>query len=231
MGLLDRIRKIGAPPVNPQAEPLSVSGRGHVDGFLQLDELNAALQGRQGLEVFDRMYKTDGDVWQVVRLVMNPIVAGTWEVSPAGGSQADEEQVADAEFVRWALFENMTPNFRGHLQECLPVLFRSGFAPFEQVWEVTDYEGQSVTVPRSLQLRLPRTIYRWKQDAWGSLEAIEQYLPVPRAQVVAGPNIVATGNPVLQGPSDADATSIDAGVNGDPSTADASIITDTRMPD
>lgn len=225
MGLLQRIRAGGKPPVQPNAEPLSVAGRGHVDGFLQLDELNARLAGRDGLEVFDRMAKTDGDVSQVIRLVVNPIVAGTWEINPDGGPEATQEQLDDAEFVRWALFENMSPNFRGHLMECLPVLFRSGFSPFEKVWETTDYKGELVTVPRSLQLRLPRTIYRWKQDEWGGLEAIEQYLPVPRAQVIAGPNVAKVGDPVLTGPDD-NQTTID-----NPDIQDQSVVTDTRMPD
>lgn len=223
MGLLDRIRKTGPPPV--EAEPLSVSGRGHVDGFLQLEELNVDLQGRQGLEIFDRMFFTDADVAQVVNLVIGPITAGTWEVIAAGGSEATQDDTDNAAFVRWALFENMTPNLRGHLMEALPVLFRSGFAPFEKVWEVTEYEGAKVTVPRSVLLRLPRTIYRWKQDVWGGLEAIEQYLPVPKAQVVAGPNVMVPGNPVLQGPDD-NTTGRD-----DSSIGDSTIITDTRMPD
>lgn len=225
MGLINRIRASGPPPVQPDAEPLSVSGRGHVDGFLQLEELNVALQGRQGLEVFDRMFRTDGDVSQVVRLVVNPIVAGTWEVAPLGGSDADQQALDDAEFIRWVLFENMSPNLRGHFTECLPVLFRSGFAPFEKVWEVTDYQGKKVTVPRSLQLRLPRTIYRWKQDKWGGLEAIEQYLPVPKAQVIAGPNVARPGDPVLQGPDYMQTVVDDAAIQ------DPTIITDTRQPD
>lgn len=224
MGLLDRIRSAGPPPI--EARPLTVTGRGHVDGFLQMEELNVDLVGRAGLEIYDRMYRTDGDVRQVLHLLANPIIAGTWEVIPAGGPTADQDAIDDAEFVRWALFENMSPNLRGHLWECLPVLFRSGFAPFEKVWEVAEYNGQSVTVPRGLQLRLPRTIYRWKQDEWGGLEAIQQYLPVPRAQVVAGPNVIIPGDPVLANSGTEDPTGRD-----DASVTDSTIITDTRMPD
>ena len=235
MGLLDRIRRTPPPPVPADGEPLSLSGRGHVNGFLQMEELNIDLVGRQGLATYDRMYRTDGDVKQVMSLVMNPIIAGTWEVEPAGGSNATKEQLEDAEFVAWALFENMAPNLRGHLQEALPVLFRSGFCPFEKVWEYADYVAtdpdgstttEKVTTVRSLQLRLPRTIYRWKQDAWGGLEAVEQYLPVPKAQVVAGPNVVVPGNPVLTGPD-----SYGQGGQDDSSIQDYTIVTDTRMPD
>ena len=187
MGFLDRLRATPAP--KPETAPMSVSGRGHVDGFLQLEELNAALQGRDGLQVYDAMYRTDGDVRQVMNLVINPLVAGTWEVQPAGGSAATAEAIKDAELVAWALFKNMTPYLKGHLMEALPVLFRSGFAPFEKTWMRAEFEGAEVLVPRTLGLRLPRTITRWKQDDFGGLQAIEQILPVPKAQVVAGPDV------------------------------------------
>lgn len=191
MGLLDRFRS--APQPKDEAAPLSVSGRGHVDGFLALEELNPELQGRQGLQVYDQMYRTDGDVRQIMGLICNPIIAGTWEVEPAGGSEATPEAIADAALVEWALFSNMQPTLKGHLLEALPVLFRSGFAPFEKVWQRASFNGTDVLVPRTLGLRLPRTIYRWAQDEFGQLSAIEQVLPVPKQTVIAGPNIQAPG--------------------------------------
>lgn len=77
MGLLDRLRT-----TQPSTKPRGESGRGHVDGFLALEELNNDLRGRAGFTVFDRMYRTDPDVRRNVAMVVNPIVGGTWSVEP-----------------------------------------------------------------------------------------------------------------------------------------------------
>src|SRR5581483_11092266 len=55
----------------------------------------------------------------------------------------------------------------------LPVAIRSGFCPFEQVWEAADYEGRTLLAPATLGLRLPRTILRFNQDG-EELEGLTQ---------------------------------------------------------
>lgn len=170
MGFLDRLRL-----TQPSKTARGDSGRGHIDGYLQLEELNNALRGVAGLKIFDEMYRSDPDIRRVVAMTTNPIVGGTWTVEPAGGDEATDEDREVAEFVEWALFGAMRPKLRSHLAEALPVVVRSGFAPFEQVWGVQTYEGREVLVPKSLQLRLPRTIQRWEQDDAGELAWIEQY--------------------------------------------------------
>lgn len=125
------------------------------------------------------MYRTDGDVRQVIALVTNPIVSGTWDVHPYGGEDATDKDIEIAQFVKFALFEAMEPNFIGHLAEMLPVLTRSGFVPFEQVWKRVNWNGKERLVLHNLQLRLPRTIQRWNTDKKGDLVSLEQYLPNP----------------------------------------------------
>ena len=170
MGFLDRLRT-----KQPSRSPRGESGRGHVSGFLALEELNVALRGRAGLEVYDRMYRTDPDVRRSVQMVVNPIIGATWSVEPHGGDEAEDEDREVAEFVEWALWEVMRPGLTRHLAQALPVLIRSGFAPFEQVWQTADYNGKDVLVPRTLGLRLPRTIHRFPQDDAGQLIEIEQW--------------------------------------------------------
>lgn len=221
MGLLDRFRGSKNPPRKPRGE----SGRFHTDGFLDLDEANQDLVGLAGLEVFDKMYRQDADVRRIMALVVNPIAGATWRVEPAGGEQAEPEDEEAAQFVEWALLENMRPHLPSHLGQALRVYLRAGFGPFEIVWERTEWqppvpdpdeqrrkqlreqkeqpkgekpekaedtqlaepfekkdeepeeaerpERRTVIVPASLDLRLPRSIFRWNQDG-NRLKGLEQ---------------------------------------------------------
>jgi hypothetical protein len=178
---------------DPPMKPRSASGRGNVGGFLQLEELNRELLGEAGLRIYDKMFRTDGDVRQVIMMMCNPIIAGTWYVQPHGAEEAEEDDIKVAKFVEWMLLEFMSPNLHGHLATFLPVLLRAGFAPGEQVWAKVEYEGESRLALKTLGLRLPRTIQRWIQDSDGELEALEQFVPAPSN---ANPNSVS-GNVVM----------------------------------
>ncbi len=172
LGILDRFRKT-QPPKAAQGR----SGRAHAEGYLELEELNIELQGQAGLRIFDEMYRTDPDVRRSLAMVCNPIIAGLWTVEPFGGDDADEQAVQQARAVEWALFEFLRPNLTAHLAESLPLFTRSGFAPFELVWGATEYEGEQMLLPRRLDTRLPRTVWRWVQDELGELKEIEQFVP------------------------------------------------------
>lgn len=171
MGILDRFRTSKQPAKTPRGE----SGRGHTDGYLQLEELNADLTGERGLQVFDRMYWTDPDVRKNLWMIINLVLSATFTVEPYGQEDATPKDEEAAQAVEWAIFENMRGGLEGHFSEALPVGLRSGFAPFEEVWEVTKWKGRDVIAPKKLDLRLPRTITRWNQKD-GELVEIEQQL-------------------------------------------------------
>lgn len=183
MAILDRWRK--QPPPKPDRRDFSAAGRAHTQGFLELEEVNLDLQGNAGLAIFDKMYRTDGDIRQVVQMVCNPMISGTWNVVPYGGQEATPEAVKQADFVRWALFEHMSPSWEAHISQMLPMLVRSGFAPYEELWTTCEYDGKTYLVPRKLDLRLPRTIERFFQDRYGDMYSIVQQLPIPFEQLVA----------------------------------------------
>ena len=183
MGILDLFRerrRAEQPAPAKSGRALGGSGRGHNSGFLELEELNADLLHPAWHRTADEMYRTDGDVRQVIQLAMNPLIAGTWDVTPHGGQEAKDRDQLVAKVVRWALWDFMRPNLLGHLIEFLPVLLRSGFAPGEIVWGLADcpIEGAppKVLVPKRIELRLPRSIWRWPQRD-GELLGVEQFLP------------------------------------------------------
>lgn len=172
MGFLDRFRN-----QQPSKTPRGESGRGHVDGFLALEELNVELRGRQGLTIFDRMYRTDPDVRRNVAMAANPVIGGTWNVEPYGGDEAEDKDREVADFVYWTLMHGMRPTLPRHLAQLLPMLMRSGFTPFEPVWGTSEWNGKTVLIPKTLGMRLPRTIAQFKQDDAGELTELVQWTP------------------------------------------------------
>lgn len=186
----------------PDAPLRGRSGRGHSMGFLDLEELNSELRHPQGHRVYDQMYRSDGDVRQAIRLSINPILGGTWSVVPPGASEADDRDVEIAAAVQWALFNYMRPNLVGHLQQFLPVLCRSGFAPGEIAWTTAARDGKKLIVPKTIALRLPKSIQRFNQtDDGADLVSIEQFvglgqyagLPLELADVESGADISSGG--------------------------------------
>ena len=160
----------------PPAAPRSASGRGHVDGYIVYDEVNARLTGEEGLKVFDEMFRTDADCRRAVMMIVVALCSGTWTVKPYGDEEDEttDEDEKVARFVRWALFDKMQPGLIAHVWEGLRVVLRSGFTPFEGVYGVAEWEGRPVLVLEALDLRLPRTIHRWRQNGHRLVE-LEQF--------------------------------------------------------
>src|SRR4051812_1440203 len=103
MGFLDKYRK------KPPASPSRQSGRDHTNGFLNFEELNTDLVGAAGYAIYDLMYRTDPDCRKSLAMFFNPVVSGTWTVSPFGGDDATDADVKAAKALEWAFFEYMKP--------------------------------------------------------------------------------------------------------------------------
>jgi hypothetical protein len=181
MALRDLFTK--KPPADDQ--PISDSGRAHVSGFLQLEEINAALSGPGGLAIYDAMYRTDPDVRRAVRMAINPIVSATWSVEAFGGDEASSQDQEVAENLEWALglgaqgaTSPLRPRWQGHIAQATPAFVRWGFCPFEITWTTAVRNGKTLLTPSRLGMRLPRTIYRWLLDEDHELQGVEQFLPL-----------------------------------------------------
>lgn len=133
--------------------------------------------------LIDEMRFSDGQVAGTLEYCTKPVLAAEWTVEAASEDRADEE-IAD--FVRWNLFE--CPSFDWeytlyHFLLALPM----GFMVFEKCWEYDRDSGRVYC--RSLEPRLPKTIYRWNEKD-GALDNIEQLVtsattkPIPAAKLV-----------------------------------------------
>jgi hypothetical protein len=184
-------------PPSPANEPrpqLGVSfgqtGRANYWGLPQWDELNPKLIGPTGQYMFDEMYRTDPDIRRLVLMISSPVQAGSWTLNPFGGDDATDQDREIADTIWWALNQFMRPSFTQHLSEALPLMIRAGYAPFEQIWTTTVYKGRTLTVPKTLQVRLPRSVWRWWQDDLGEMTHIGQIIPSKPDIIIPAGNLV-----------------------------------------
>jgi hypothetical protein len=162
---------------SPTVAPLGGSGRQHTGGFLDFDEINADLQGKAGVERFEHMWRTDADCRKAITMPMVPIVSGTWTMVPYSDDEDTEPTDLDREvaaFVWWNLTEAMRPKLKSHLWTALTVAGRAGFAPFEDIYRKTTWNGRDVFALATLSLKRPQSIDRWLQQGH-ELVGIEQF--------------------------------------------------------
>lgn len=134
-------------------------------------EYNPALQGIKGLEVYDRMRKSDGTVRGTLRSIKLGALSGRWFVSPATPYDDNDPFTADdykkaAEWVWCNLTELMSISWTQVLTEAL-LMCDFGYYMFETVWENRIVEGQLRTVLTKLAPRHPMDVQEWKFDAHG----------------------------------------------------------------
>jgi phage gp29-like protein len=150
---------------------LGGSGTILVNGFLEQDYL-AKLAGVAGLDQFDRMRKSDGQVFATLCAIEYPIRGTTWYIDPAkdkhGTSDAQAEEVA--EFVENALFKRMHQTWDDTLREILTML-PFGFSVHEKVYEI---DGEHVWL-KALESRKQRTIHKWETE--DGAPGVTQILP------------------------------------------------------
>ena len=172
--------------------PLGGSGRAHWSGFIQPDEMNPELVGVQGILTYDDMYFSDPYMRRMILMLASTIQGGTVGVEPFGGDAATQLDKDIVDKVWWWLSEYMHPNIYEHLAEMLPVTFRNGFCPFEQIWQVCRENpfGETLTLPYKLALRLPRSIFQWPQDQLEDLAGIVQILPTAAAAFIPASELV-----------------------------------------
>lgn len=133
------------------------SGTQLVDGFLS-EEFNAGLRGTVGLDTYDEMRKSDGQINATLLVLELPIRSTRWYVDPAKDEDGEvsEEAKEVAKFVEDALFEKMEMTFDDFLREVLTML-PFGFSVFEKVYKVED---DKIWI-KKLGSRKQTTIQKW----------------------------------------------------------------------
>lgn len=176
MAFLDRLR--GKPKPTAPPKPKGGTGRQNTDGFIEYDELNASLQGRQGYRVFEKMWRTDADTRRALAMIAATFAGGTIVVEPFH-DEDDEPTDQDrqvARFVEWNLLKYMRPALPGHVWMATTMAGRFGSTPFEQIYDLAEWEGRRVFALKTLDPRRPASVDEWHQDG-PDLTRIVQYVP------------------------------------------------------
>jgi len=142
------------------------TGTSIFSGFITGEEFNPALEGEEGLVVYDKMRKTDAQVNATLLAILLPLLQATWELEPYSDSNLDKEISA---FVSKNLLEDMKIGWTDFLRQSL--LFLSfGFMLFEK--EYKEKDGKWVI--NNLLPRLPKSIFKWNVDAKNELLSVTQ---------------------------------------------------------
>lgn len=150
-----------------------MAGTKIIDGYLD-EEYNPQLAGFKGMEVYDRMRRSDAQVSAVLLAMELPIRNAFWDIEPAKNEndEVTPEYQAQADFAKEALFEKMSDGWDSKLREILTML-PFGFSLFEKVYKVED---DRVWIDK-LGFRKQVTIQRWITTA--RLPGVTQLLPTP----------------------------------------------------
>ena len=150
-----------------------MAGTKIIDGYLD-EEYNPQLAGFKGMEVYDRMRRSDAQVSAVLLAMELPIRNAFWDIEPAKNEndEVTPEYQEQADFAKEALFEKMSDGWDNKLREILTML-PFGFSLFEKVYKVED---DRVWIDK-LGFRKQVTIQRWITTA--RLPGVTQLLPTP----------------------------------------------------
>jgi hypothetical protein len=150
-------------PNRPSYRELGTTGQSIWTGMLR-EDYNPKLRGRLGLEVYDRMRKSDGQVRATLRLVKTPVLAARWYMEPASNSRRDEKI---SQFIWDNLTKWMTVSWQQLLSEIL-LMLDYGYYTFEKVFD----EKDGKIIWRKFAPRHPLDVKEWKFDAHGGPEGV-----------------------------------------------------------
>ena len=142
---------------NQKSQALGVSGTDIFSGILT-EEYNAELSGTKGIDVYEKMRKSDATVRAALLACKLPIRRANWFIQSASD---DEKDMEIKNFVNRALFEEMELNWDDFLRQVL-LEIDFGVMVFEKVFEIKTIDGRAMVTWKKLAPRLPKSISHWE---------------------------------------------------------------------
>jgi len=140
-------------------------------GFLS-EEFNYDLRDRPGILIFDKMRKSDAQVFASLNAIKYPLLAAKWFIESAKGKDVDEKLAAEqAQFIE----DNLINKLRWKRQLKLILTYLDfGFKYLEKVFG-TDEQGKVVWAKWGDRQQTAH--YKWESDAGD--KGVQQQLPNP----------------------------------------------------
>jgi len=145
---------------------MAQGGVSYFSGYIDSDEFNSKLEGKDAVPTYDRMRRTDAQIQAILYAAKLPVKGARWDirVPEERKGTVSEEQLA---FVRDNLFDNI--NFTEFLEHALSCLW-AGFSWFEKVYERRNGRLEIA----KLAPRLASSLDRWWTDDNENLIGIRQ---------------------------------------------------------
>lgn len=144
-------------------------------------EYNRDLIGVRGLEMYDRMRKSDGTVRGTLRAVKTPVLSARWYMCPyTDGKTITVRDKNVADFIWNCLTEYMSIGFYQILTEML-LMCDFGYYMFEIVWEERVIDGKKRWIWSKLAPRHPMDVVPggWHYDQNGGPLGVEMFSNTP----------------------------------------------------
>lgn len=187
---------LGLTPAKPDLRELGSTGQSLLTG-LRTGEYNPELMGKQGLMVYDKMRKSDGQVKSTLKLVKAPVLAGHWYIEPASDSAFD---IMVGKYINDNLNKWMYTSWNQLLTETL-LMLDYGYYAFEKVFAMKD----GLVIWKKFSPRQPMDIQQWAFDEYGCPTGFITYNPengetfIPEYKIALFTNEMEAGN--LEGTS------------------------------
>lgn len=170
-------------------EEVGATGSLWLQGILVGEEYNPDLTGEKALKVYDKMWRSDGQIAALLQVLTLPILRAKKQIIPASDDPVD---LGIARMVHDNLFGGMRQTWQEHLRFALLGMLRDGFAVEEKVYGLVDTpnlqddDGAVIPVRQpgvppgkhiallKLAPRLSKTIYRWYPNADDELDRLQQ---------------------------------------------------------
>jgi len=138
---------------------LGYSGTYNFRGFITGEEYNRNLIGRQGLEQYDIMRRSDGTTHAALEVCKRPLLGGDWSFQPASTAATDVER---ADFLNRE-FMKRNIDFFDVMREGLSCL-EFGHALAEICYDLTTFNGQTRIGLKKIASRKQRSVLRWEMS-------------------------------------------------------------------
>lgn len=193
-----------APAKRPRLGEIGAVGTTFYSGFTAGVEHNADLTGSRGLDVWERMFRSDGTARAVELAYVLPLAGANMAVEPPTTKGRAKEMAEAAERMLRTMAISWEQTLRAQL-----FYLRYGYYLFEKVWAYRD--GRYVLA--ELSPRPPRTLYRWYLTETGKMDGAQfrvwkptahgfgtipvgshQYIDIPRDKLLHLVNGQEAGN-------------------------------------
>ncbi len=129
------------------------------------------IEGSEGAEKFDKMYRTDPKVKMILSAINRPLLSSPWEIEAGGQKEKDVSDTDKAKFQEHAqlvshiLFNDMKTSWIEFLREAL-TMNRFGYSLFDITHKVVQNHPRFGTYNGILRLgwRSQKTIEEWTLD-------------------------------------------------------------------